>query len=67
MSWPDWEDSFAAFKAFFNGNVKVLMSIAELLPFFHRFEGYATFWGAFVYPKTIEALSRFFDRYEYGE
>lgn len=43
------------------------MSIAELLPFFHRFEGYATFRGAFVYSETIEALSRFFDRYENGE
>ncbi|CAL8174480.1 unnamed protein product [Prunus armeniaca] len=40
MSWLDWEDSFAAFKAFFNGDIKVLRSIAELLPFCHRYEAF---------------------------
>ncbi|KAL6284944.1 hypothetical protein ACE6H2_015873 [Prunus campanulata] len=56
MSWQDWETSFMAFRAFFDGGVKVLRSIDELLPLCYRFNGYAIFLGAFVYPETIGAL-----------
>ncbi|PQQ03686.1 hypothetical protein Pyn_40622 [Prunus yedoensis var. nudiflora] len=63
MSWQDWETSFMAFKAFFDGGVKVLRSIDELLPLCYRFNGYAIFLGAFVYPETIGALRRFMDKY----
>ncbi|KAL6286135.1 hypothetical protein ACE6H2_010525 [Prunus campanulata] len=52
-----------AFKAFFDGGVKVLRSIDELLPLCYRFNGYAIFLGAFVYPETIGALRRFMDKY----
>ncbi|CAL2271819.1 unnamed protein product [Prunus armeniaca] len=40
MSWQDWEDSFMAFKAFFDGGVTILRSIDELLPLCHRFNGF---------------------------
>ncbi|PQM38668.1 hypothetical protein Pyn_11604 [Prunus yedoensis var. nudiflora] len=63
MSWQDWETSFMAFKAFFDGGVKVLRSIDELLPLCYRFNGYAVFLGAFVYPETIGALRKFMDKY----
>ncbi|PQP92254.1 hypothetical protein Pyn_33326 [Prunus yedoensis var. nudiflora] len=63
LSWLEWEDSFTAFKAFFDGGVKVLMSIDELLPLCYRFEGYVTFRGALVYPEIVEALSKSVDRY----
>lgn len=63
LSWLDWENSFITFKAFFDGGVKILRSIDELLPLFHRFDDYVTFRGAFLYPETIEVLGRFMDRY----
>ncbi|PQM32685.1 hypothetical protein Pyn_30634 [Prunus yedoensis var. nudiflora] len=63
MSWQDWENSFTAFKAFFDGGIKILRSINKLLPLYYRFNGYATFQGAFVYPETIGALRKFMDKY----
>ncbi|CAL2238387.1 unnamed protein product [Prunus armeniaca] len=63
MSWQDWENSYTAFKAFFDGGVTILRSIDELLPLCHRFDGYVTFQGALVYPETVEALKRFMDKY----
>ncbi|CAL9012162.1 unnamed protein product, partial [Prunus brigantina] len=63
MSWLEWENSFIAFKAFFDGGVKILQSIDELLPLCYRFDGYTTFRGAFVYPETIDVLRKFEDRY----
>ncbi|CAL8121399.1 unnamed protein product [Prunus armeniaca] len=63
MSWQDWENSYTAFKAFFDGGVTILRSIDELLPLCHRFDGYATFQGALVYPETVAALKRFMDKY----
>ncbi|KAI5313517.1 hypothetical protein L3X38_042693 [Prunus dulcis] len=59
----DWEDSFMEFKAFFDGGAKILRSIDELLPLCHRFDGYAPFQGAFVYPKTVTVLRKFMDQY----
>ncbi|CAL9001115.1 unnamed protein product [Prunus brigantina] len=64
MSWRDWENSFMAFKAFFDGGVTILRSIDELLPLCHRFNGYVTFQGALVYPETVEVLRKFMDKYE---
>ncbi|CAL8162290.1 unnamed protein product [Prunus armeniaca] len=32
MSWQNWENSFMAFKAFFDDGTKILRSIDELLP-----------------------------------
>ncbi|CAL8089758.1 unnamed protein product [Prunus armeniaca] len=63
MSWQDWENSYTAFKAFFDAGVTILRSIDELLPLCHRFDGYATFQGALVYPEMVEALKRFMDKY----
>ncbi|CAL2234053.1 unnamed protein product [Prunus armeniaca] len=63
MSWQDWENSYTAFKAFFDGGVTILRSIDELLPLCHRFDGYATFQGALVYPETVGALKKFMDKY----
>ncbi|CAL8089771.1 unnamed protein product [Prunus armeniaca] len=63
MSWQDWENSYTAFKAFFDGGVTILRSIDELLPLFHRFDVYVTFQGALVYPEMVEALKRFMDKY----
>ncbi|CAL9005498.1 unnamed protein product [Prunus brigantina] len=63
MSWQDWENSYMAFRAFFDGGVTILRSVDELLPLCHKFDGYATFQGALVYPETVEALKRFIDRY----
>ncbi|CAL9024108.1 unnamed protein product [Prunus brigantina] len=63
MSWQDWENSYTAFKAFFDGGVTILRSIDELLPLCHRFDGYVTFQGALVYPETVEAFKRFMDKY----
>lgn len=63
MSWRDWENSFMAFKAFFDGGVTILRSIDELLPLCHRFNGYATFQGALIYPETIEVLRKFVDKH----
>ncbi|CAL9001556.1 unnamed protein product, partial [Prunus brigantina] len=63
MSWQDWENSFMAFKAFFDGGVTILRSIDELLLLCHRFNGYVTFQGAFVYPKMVEVLRKFIDKY----
>ncbi|PQQ19011.1 hypothetical protein Pyn_11372 [Prunus yedoensis var. nudiflora] len=62
-SWLEWESSFIAFKAFFDGGVQVLRSADELLPLCHRFNGYATFRGALVYPETVAALEKFMDKY----
>ncbi|XP_021832843.1 uncharacterized protein LOC110772698 [Prunus avium] len=63
LSWQDWENSFTAFKAFFDGGVKILRSVDELLPLCYKFDGYATFQGAFVFPKTVEVLKKFMDKY----
>ncbi|CAL9030024.1 unnamed protein product [Prunus brigantina] len=63
MSWQDWENSYMAFRAFFDGGVTILRSVDELLPLCHKFDGYATFQGALVYPETVEALKRFINRY----
>ncbi|CAL8121223.1 unnamed protein product [Prunus armeniaca] len=63
ISWQDWENSYTAFKAFFDGGVTILRSIDELLPLCHRFDGYATFQSALVYPETVAALKRFMDKY----
>ncbi|CAL2229471.1 unnamed protein product [Prunus armeniaca] len=52
-SWLEWEESFVAFMAFFDD---------ELLPLCHRFNGYATFRGALVYPETVAALEKFLDK-----
>ncbi|CAL2230298.1 unnamed protein product [Prunus armeniaca] len=38
-------------------------SIDELLLLCHRFNGYVTFQGALVYPKTVVVLRKFMDRY----
>ncbi|CAB4302353.1 unnamed protein product [Prunus armeniaca] len=62
-SWLEWEESFAAFMAFFDGGVQVLRFANELLPLCHRFNGYATFRGALIYPETIAALEKFMDKY----
>ncbi|CAL8163114.1 unnamed protein product [Prunus armeniaca] len=48
-----WENSFMAFKAFFDDGTKILRSIDELLPLCQKFDGYASVQGAFVYPETI--------------
>ncbi|KAI5324080.1 hypothetical protein L3X38_033153 [Prunus dulcis] len=63
MSWQDWENSFIAFKVFFDGGAKILQSIDVLLPLCHKFDGYASFPGAFVYPVTVGVLKKFMDRY----
>ncbi|CAL9008802.1 unnamed protein product [Prunus brigantina] len=63
MSWQDWENSYMAFRAFFDGGITILRSVDELLPLCHKFDGYATFQGALVYPETVEALKRFMDKY----
>ncbi|CAL2239047.1 unnamed protein product [Prunus armeniaca] len=63
MSWQDLENSFMAFKAFFDGGAKILRSIDELFPFCYRFDGYTPFQGAFVYPKTVAVLRKFMDQY----
>ncbi|KAI5324237.1 hypothetical protein L3X38_033310 [Prunus dulcis] len=63
LSWQDWENSFIAFKAFFDGSIKILLSIDKLLLLCHRFDGYATFQGAFVYSKKVAVLRKFMDRY----
>ncbi|CAL9011855.1 unnamed protein product [Prunus brigantina] len=66
MSWQDWENSYTAFKAFFDGGVTILRSFAEIIDtecLCHRFDGYVTFQGALVYPETVEALKRFMDKY----
>ncbi|PQQ18426.1 uncharacterized protein Pyn_23520 [Prunus yedoensis var. nudiflora] len=63
MSWEDWENSFMAFKAFFDGGVTILRSIDELLPLCHRFNGYVTFQGTLVYPEMVEVLRKFMDKY----
>ncbi|CAL8175195.1 unnamed protein product [Prunus armeniaca] len=56
MSWQDWENSYTAFKAFFDGGVTILRSIDELLLLCHRFDGYATFQGALdKYGSLMEA------------
>ncbi|CAL8120625.1 unnamed protein product [Prunus armeniaca] len=49
--------------AFFDGGVQVLQSADELLPLSYRFNGYATFRGALVYPETVAALEKFLDKY----
>ncbi|CAL2255362.1 unnamed protein product [Prunus armeniaca] len=64
MSWLEWENSFTGFKAFFDGGVQVLRSVDELLPLCDRFNGYATFQGALVYPEMVAALEKFMDKYE---
>ncbi|CAL8089891.1 unnamed protein product [Prunus armeniaca] len=38
-------------------------SINELLLLCHRFNGYVTFQGALVYPKTVVVLRKFMDKY----
>ncbi|PQP92959.1 hypothetical protein Pyn_33735 [Prunus yedoensis var. nudiflora] len=58
----DWENSLIAFKAFFDGGVKILRSIDELLPLCYQFDGYAMFQSAFVYPETIRVLRKFMDK-----
>ncbi|CAL8152435.1 unnamed protein product [Prunus armeniaca] len=63
MSWLEWENSFTGFKAFLDGGVQVLQSTDELLPLCHRFNGYATFQGALVYPEMVAALEKFMDKY----
>ncbi|CAL9022295.1 unnamed protein product [Prunus brigantina] len=63
MSWQDWENSYMVFRTFFDGGVTILRSVDELLPLCHKFDGYATFQGALVYPETVEALKRFMDKY----
>ncbi|PQQ18432.1 hypothetical protein Pyn_23526 [Prunus yedoensis var. nudiflora] len=62
-SWLEWESSFIAFKAFFDGGVQVLRSADDLLPLCHRFNGYATFRGALVYLEMVAALEKFMDKY----
>ncbi|KAI5343318.1 hypothetical protein L3X38_011194 [Prunus dulcis] len=52
-----------AFKGFFDGGAKILRPIDELLPLCHKFDGYAPFQGAFVYPETVGVLRKFMDRY----
>ncbi|ONI29071.1 hypothetical protein PRUPE_1G179100 [Prunus persica] len=56
MSWQDWENSFMAFKAFFDGGVIILRSVDELLSLCHKFNGYVAFQGALVYPETVAVL-----------
>ncbi|CAL2266936.1 unnamed protein product [Prunus armeniaca] len=63
MSWQDWENSFTAFRALFDGGVTILRSIDELLPLYHKFNGYVAFQGALVYPKTVAVLRKFMDKY----
>lgn len=63
MSWLEWENSFTKFKAYFNGGVKILQSIDDLLPLCHKFDGYATFRGALIYLEMVEALKKFMDKY----
>ncbi|PQQ02779.1 hypothetical protein Pyn_01569 [Prunus yedoensis var. nudiflora] len=62
LSWHDWENSFIAFKAFFDSGIKILRSIDELLPLCYQFDGYAMFQSAFVYPETIGVLRKFMDK-----
>ncbi|PQM34664.1 hypothetical protein Pyn_13392 [Prunus yedoensis var. nudiflora] len=59
----DWENSFTTFKAFFDGGVKILQSVDELLPLCYRFDRYATFQCAFVFSETVEVLKKFMDKY----
>ncbi|CAL9005344.1 unnamed protein product [Prunus brigantina] len=63
MSWLEWEESFTAFMAFFDSGSQVLRSADELLPLYHRFNGYAPFRGILVYPETVAALEKFLDKY----
>ncbi|CAL9018633.1 unnamed protein product [Prunus brigantina] len=63
MSWPEWEESFTAFMAFFDSGAQVLRSADELLPLYHRFNGYARFRGIFVYPETVASLEKFLDKH----
>ncbi|CAL2229806.1 unnamed protein product [Prunus armeniaca] len=63
MSWQDRENSFMAFKAFFDGGAKILRSIDELFLLCYRFDGYAPFQGAFVYPETVAVLRKLMDQY----
>ncbi|CAL2232202.1 unnamed protein product [Prunus armeniaca] len=63
MSWLEWEESFTTFMAFFDSGAQVLRSADELLPLYHRFNGYALFRGILVYPETVAALKRFLDKY----
>ncbi|CAL2229849.1 unnamed protein product [Prunus armeniaca] len=52
-----------AFKAFFDGGTKILRSIDALLPLCQKFDGYAPFQGAFLYPETVAVMRKFMDRY----
>ncbi|CAL8151425.1 unnamed protein product [Prunus armeniaca] len=63
LSWVEWEESFTAFMAFFDSGAQVLRSADELLPLYHRFNGYALFRGILVYPETVAALKKFLDKY----
>ncbi|CAL8994912.1 unnamed protein product [Prunus brigantina] len=63
MSWLEWEESFTAFMAFFDSGAQVLRSADELLPLYHRFNGYACFRGILVYPETVAALEKFLDKH----
>ncbi|CAL2247410.1 unnamed protein product [Prunus armeniaca] len=63
MSWLEWEESFTAFMAFFDSGAQVLRSADELLPLYHRFNGYALFRGILVYPETVAVLKKFLDKY----
>ncbi|CAL8175521.1 unnamed protein product [Prunus armeniaca] len=63
MSWLEWEESFTAFMAFFDSGAQDLRSADELLPLYHRFNGYALFRGILVYPETVAALKKFLDKY----
>ncbi|PQM35334.1 uncharacterized protein Pyn_23653 [Prunus yedoensis var. nudiflora] len=49
--------------SFFDGGVQVLRSADELLPLYHRFNGYATFQGTLIYPETVAALEKFLGKY----
>ncbi|CAL8088344.1 unnamed protein product [Prunus armeniaca] len=63
MSWLEWEESFTTFMAFFDSGAQVLRSANELLPLYHRFNGYALFRGILVYPETVATLKKFLDKY----
>ncbi|CAL9004001.1 unnamed protein product, partial [Prunus brigantina] len=63
MSWLEWEESFTAFMAFFDSGAQVLRSADELLPLYHRFNGYARFRGVLVYPETVAALGKFLNKH----
>ncbi|CAL2229202.1 unnamed protein product [Prunus armeniaca] len=63
MSWLEWEESFTAFMAFCDSGAQVLRSADELLPLYHRFNGYALFQGILVYLETVAALKKFLDKY----